>query len=222
MINSTLNKIWAEIEILDKLPKEPVIIGIAGGECTGKSKFSDVLKTYFEKIRINTIIVSVDGYIKYTRAQREQIFGNQRGIKSMAMYIGDHPGFFNLYQLKKDVRSICANKSITQIPIYDYSKGEVIVSKGNFNLKQNTIIVIEGIFALHKSLINIYDIKLYLETNREIIFKRYLKRHIKRGTAIDIITNRFDKYVMPAYKKYIQPTREYADIILENKYDEDI
>ena len=46
-------------------------------------------------------------------------------------------------------------------------------------------------------------------------FQRRLERDkLKRGRSLQSIEKQFKEFVQPMHKKYIEPTKEYADVIL--------
>jgi uridine kinase len=67
----------------------------------------------------------------------------------------------------------------------------------------------------NKSLLDILDIKIFVDTDADIRLARRLKRDIvERGRSIDSVLLQYDKYVKPSFEYYIAPTMTFADIIV--------
>jgi uridine kinase len=67
----------------------------------------------------------------------------------------------------------------------------------------------------NKELIDLMDIKIFVDTDADIRLARRLKRDIaERGRSIDSVLAQYNKYVKPSFEYYIAPTMHYADIIV--------
>ena len=66
-----------------------------------------------------------------------------------------------------------------------------------------------------KELIDLMDLKIFVDTDADIRLSRRLKRDIgERGRSIDSVLCQYNKYVKPAFDYYIAPTMTFADIIV--------
>ena len=67
----------------------------------------------------------------------------------------------------------------------------------------------------YKSLLDLMDIKIFVDTDADIRLARRLRRDIsERGRTINSVLEQYNKYVKPAFEYYIAPTMSYADIIV--------
>ena len=99
-------------------------------------------------------------------------------------------------------------------PGYDYSKH--LRKNNQYAINPVDIIIVEGIFVLYFEAIRaLLEIKIYLHTPTQLRFQRRLERDkLKRGRSLESIEKQFREFVQPMHKKYIKPTKEYADVIL--------
>ena len=68
---------------------------------------------------------------------------------------------------------------------------------------------------VHKQLLDLMDIKIFVDTDLDIRLARRLKRDIsERGRSVESVIEQYNKYVKPAFENYIAPTMSYADIIV--------
>ena len=81
--------------------------------------------------------------------------------------------------------------------------------------------IIEGILIMTNPLIrDMFDIKIYVHADSDERLIRRLKRDInERGRDLSEVLNRYQNTLKPMHDQFIEPTKEYADIIIpNNKY----
>ena len=79
-----------------------------------------------------------------------------------------------------------------------------------------SIILVEGILIFTDSnLYNLFDIKIYVETDNDIRLIRRIQRDVKeRGRSIDSIITQYLTTVRPMHIQYVEPSKRNADIIV--------
>merc|ERR1712127_240311 len=83
------------------------------------------------------------------------------------------------------------------------------------------VIIIEGILILtHTDIRKLFDIKLYVHTDSDERLIRRLRRDmVERGRNLDEVLDRYQNTLKPMHQQFIEPTKEFADIIIpNNKY----
>ena len=81
--------------------------------------------------------------------------------------------------------------------------------------------IVEGILILtHPELRKMFDIKIFVHADSDERLIRRLKRDItERGRDIDEVLSRYQTTLKPMHQQFIEPMKEYADIIIpNNKY----
>jgi uridine kinase len=181
-----------------------ILIGIAGGTGSGKTSIANFLLKKFGNDQL--IILEQDSYYKNnsTLSLDERIQQNF-----------DHPDAIDIDLFNKQLLSLLDGESV-EIPIYDFS----IHTRRNQRklVKPRRIIVIEGILTLYfESLRKLMDIKVFVDTPEKIRFNRRLSRDVKeRGRTTNSVTNQYEKTVQPMYNQFVKPSREFADIIIND------
>lgn len=180
------------------------IILVGGGSSSGKSFVtSNVIKNIGVK---NVTRITLDDYYK---DQSNLTF--QERVKTNY----DHPKAFDWKLLREQVLSLKNNHEI-QKPIYDFvnhtrSKNtEIVVPK--------PLIIVEGIMALvDKQLREIGDLRVFISASSE---RRFLRRMIRdskeRGRTYENIVNQYFSTVQPMHNEIIEPSSNYADLIINN------
>ena len=179
-----------------------ILIGIAGGTGSGKTSIANYLLKQFGNDEL--IVIEQDSYYK----DNSNLSMDERNQQNF-----DHPEAIDIQLFNKQLESLLDGKPV-KIPIYDFSNHNRIEK---FQLvKPTKIIIIEGILTLHfESLRKLMDIKVFVDVPDKIRFKRRLSRDIKkRGRTLMSVTNQYENTVYPMYKQFVEPSKDFADIII--------
>jgi len=184
------------------MKKKLIIVGIAGGSGSGKSSISRYIANYYNH---QDNIIELDSYYH----DLKHLSMSDRGRNNF-----DHPDAIDFDLMIKHLNKLIDGKEIL-VPIYDY-KNHVRTEQFK-KIKANKIIILEGLFALLKKEIRkLVNIKVFIETDEETRLKRRIKRDIKyRRRTYDSVIKQYNETVKPMYDNYIEPTKEYADIIIQ-------
>jgi len=189
------------------LKNTPFIIAICGGSGSGKSFFSNVL--------IKHIRETLPGYrVQQLSLDRYFFDISCRSLRENEQVNFDHPdaidfGLFasHLMDFKK--------KSSIYAPKYDFvtHKRE---NECDF-LSACDLLIVEGVFLFYLAeIVDLLDLKLFIETPLKICLQRRLSRDLKeRGRTKNSITCQFRQTVIPMYNKYIHQTRAQANFLLD-------
>jgi len=182
------------------------IIGIAGGSGSGKTTFAKkIASLVLPEWTSRVALIHQDAY--YLQELPPELYNAQKE-KNV-----DHPKAFDWSLLKEHIKTLKQGKDI-QGPIYDFVHSRR--SEQTDHIRACDIIILEGIYALwDEEIRNILDLKIYLHIDSDIRFIRRLHRDIKeRGRSIDTVINRYYATVRPMHKKYLEPTNQFADLIV--------
>ena len=85
------------------------------------------------------------------------------------------------------------------------------------------LIIVDGLMVFYDERIrNLFDLKLYVDTPADIRFIRRLQRDIaERGRTLESVIEQYVNVVRPGHFNFIEPAKEYADLIIpEGGYNE--
>lgn len=126
-------------------------------------------------------------------------------------YNFDEPEAVDLSECAEAARRLAAGEEV-EIPDYDMVISERAgVKKVQFS--KNGIVVVEGIFALCEPLRSIGDLRIFIDTPIDLRVARRIRRDVERGRSA-IETIKWSLLVEEAYHKYVEPTRQFADVVL--------
>lgn len=181
---------------------KPIVIGIAGGSGSGKTSVTyEVCKRFPED---SILIIEQDNYYK---DQSDKQFTD----RLLTNY--DHPDAFDHALLIKQIEQLLNYETILK-PTYDYKmhtrSSEVI------EVKPRDVIIIEGILIFNdERLMDLMDIKVFIDTDADVRIIRRLLRDIKeRGRNLDSVIGQYLNFVRPMHLQYVEPSKYNADIIV--------
>ncbi len=180
-----------------------IMIGIAGGSGSGKSTFTNRLKSEFgDKVTV----IYHDNYYKSND-------GVPFEIRQKSNY--DSPEAFETDLLIAHLKSLRRGETV-QCPVYDYSQHNR--TEDTVLLKPSKIIIVEGILVLENpELRSLFDIKIYVEADAdERIIRRIIRDVKERGRQVEDISTQYLTTVKPMHYLYVEPTKAKADIVINS------
>lgn len=184
-----------------------LVIGIAGGTGCGKTTVVNQILNELPEGEVG--VISQDSYYKDTShlSYDERIKINF-----------DHPRSIDFELLEQHLKDLREGKDIHQ-PVYSFIKhnrtGDTVLTH------PRKVMIVEGILILtHPELRALFDIKIFVHADSDERLIRRLKRDItERGRDIDEVLQRYQNTLKPMHQQFIEPTKEFADIIIpNNKY----
>ena len=180
---------------------ESLIIGVAGGSGSGKSTLTRLLK---EKFGAAVTLMNHDDYYK---AQDDVPF-EERCKRNY-----DHPDAFDTDLLIAHLKALKAGRPI-ECPVYDYSQHNR--SKETRVVDPAPVILVDGILILeNKELRDLFDIKIFVDTDADVrVLRRIVRDTKERGRSLDSVINQYLNTVKPMHEAFVEPSKKYADIIV--------
>lgn len=184
-----------------------LIIGIAGGTGCGKTTVVNQLLDQLPEGEVG--VISQDSYYKDT---------SHLSYDERVKINFDHPRSIDFELLESHLK-VLKNGDTIQQPVYSFVKhnrtGDTI------RTLPRKVMIVEGILILtNPELRNMFDIKIFVHADSDERLIRRLKRDIsERGRDIDEVLSRYQNTLKPMHQQFIEPMKEYADIIIpNNKY----
>jgi len=190
--------------------KRPVVIGIAGGSCSGKTS---VTRAIYDVFREHSVVVIEQDF--YYKDQSNLTFEERLGTNY------DHPLAFDNDLLIEHIKKLLVRQPIEK-PVYDYvqhTRAEEVI-----HVEPVDVIILEGILVLEDAdLRDLMDIKLFVDTDSDLRIIRRIMRDIKeRGRTTDSVIEQYLSAVRPMHNLFIEPTKRYADIIIPEGGDNEV
>ena len=186
------------------MPKRtpPLVIGIAGGTGSGKTT---VAKVIIDRVGANHIaLLPHDAYYK----NLTQLDPAQRSIINF-----DHPESLETSLLIEHIKQL-KNYTAIELPVYDFVTHTRTTT--TIHLEPQPVILVEGILILaERGLRDLFDVKIFVDTDADIRFIRRLERDIaERGRTSTSVINQYLNTVRPMHLEFVEPSKRYADVII--------
>ncbi len=184
-----------------------LIIGIAGGTGCGKTTVVNTILKELKEVEVG--IISQDSYYKDT---------SHLSYEERVKINFDHPRSIDFELLETHLKALKKGNTIDQ-PVYSFIKHNR--TGDSISTQPRKVMIVEGILILsHPEIRDLFDIKIFVHADSDERLIRRLKRDItERGRNLDEVLNRYQTTLKPMHQQFIEPMKEYADIIIpNNKY----
>lgn len=184
-----------------------LIIGIAGGTGCGKTTVVNQILNELPEGEVG--VISQDSYYKDT---------SHLSFDERVKINFDHPRSIDFELLEAHLKDLRQGKDIQQ-PVYSFIQhnrtGDTVLTR------PRKVMIVEGILILtNPELRDLFDIKIFVHADSDERLIRRLKRDTsERGRDLDEVLARYKNTLKPMHEQFIEPMKEYADIIIpNNKY----
>src|SRR3989338_11053739 len=197
--------------ILEKQKDSPILVGIDGVDASGKTTLAEELVNELKGSGRPIIRASIDGFhnpksIRYTKGENspEGYYFDSFNHKAIAEMLLD---------------PLSSGKLQYKTAVFDYRTDSKVVLPDQ-TAKNNSILIMEGIFLFRPELVNYWDIKLFVNVDFKITVKRAVKRAAEReyiGAEQEIL-DKYEKRYIPGQQLYFEQAqpKEKADIVIDN------
>ncbi|RMG72000.1 MAG: uridine kinase [Chloroflexi bacterium] len=180
----------------------PVTIAVAGGTGSGKTTISNAL---LERVGEQHIAyLPHDAYYKdfshLTDEQRRQVNF-------------DHPDALDTNLLIEHIKLLQKWQPV-EVPVYDFTQDRR--TDRVIKVTAQPIILVEGILIFaERRLRELFDVKIFVDTDADLRFIRRLKRDMaERGRTAESVIDQYLTTVRPMHLKFVEPSKRYADVII--------
>ncbi len=179
-----------------------VTIGVAGGTGSGKTTVSTAL---LQRVGAEHIAYLPQDVYYHDLPDMPRAAGEMINF--------DHPDALESSLLVKHVRQLQRGES-AQVPLYDFAthrRRDV-----TRQVDPQPIILVEGILLFAEpDLRELFDVRIFVDTDADIRFIRRLTRDIReRGRSVDSVIHQYLESVRPMHLEFVEPSKRYADVII--------
>ena len=180
----------------------PLVIGIAGGSGSGKTTVAQAILQRVGPDRIS--FLQHDAYYKdlsgLPLAQRIEVNF-------------DHPNSLDSELLTQHIRDLRDGRPI-EVPVYDFSHHSRTTK--TYTVQARGVVLVEGILIFAEPpLRELFDVKIYVDTDSDLRFIRRLQRDItERGRTTEAVIKQYLNTVRPMHLEFVETSKRYADVII--------
>jgi uridine kinase len=180
-----------------------LVIGICGGSASGKTSICSDIIYRLSHHRVN--IISQDNFYKPLDPSI-----------NTDTYNFDHPDAIDFEAFYNAIDNLKKGLSM-EIPIYDFKTHNRLPDKVHI-IPESDVILVEGILIFNDiACRNLYDIKIFIETDSDLaLMRRIIRDTNERDRTLESIIDQYTMFVKPSYEQWVLPTKKYANIIIPN------
>ncbi len=181
---------------------KPIVIGVAGGTGSGKTTVSQEILRRVGAERI--VFIQHDSYYR----DRSHLSLEERARSNY-----DHPDSLESEFLVSHLQQLRAGQPV-EIPVYDFTTHTR--TEETRCVEPKWVILVEGILIfVEPALREIFDVKIWVDTDADVRFIRRLRRDItERGRTVESVIEQYEETVRPMHLEFAEPSKRYADVII--------
>lgn len=178
-----------------------IIIGVAGGTGSGKTTLINRIEAEFKD---SIVILSHDFYY---RRNSNMPFSEREKLNY------DHPNSFETDLMIEHINGLKEGKPI-QRPVYDFRNHDR--TDDTVTVLPAKVIIVEGILIFeNQKLLDLFDIKVFVDTDADVRIIRRILRDVKeRGRSLDSVIHQYLTTVKLMHEQFVEPSKKNADIII--------
>jgi uridine kinase len=188
------------------MTERSVIIGIAGASASGKSLLANTL---YQELKQDL------GSSQIGQIKEDYYYKDLRGLtmeeRERTNY--DHPDAYDHALLLQHLREL-QQGNLVELPQYCFQSHTRKTTTKPLSPKK--VIILEGILLLAVAAIRAQlHASIFMDTPLDICLLRRLSRDVSdRGRTMESVLEQYQQTVRPMYLQYIEPSRQYADVII--------
>ena len=180
----------------------PIVIAVAGGTASGKTTVANEILR-----RVGAEHIACIPHDAYYR-DLSHLPPSERANVNF-----DHPDSLETDLLIQHVKDLRAGRAV-EIPVYDFTNHTR--TQRTRRVEPARVILVEGILVfVEPELRELFDVKLYVDSDADERFIRRLRRDIeKRGRTVESVCEQYLGTVRPMHLEFVEPSKRYADVII--------
>lgn len=184
----------------------PLFIAIAGGSGSGKTT---IARSVVDSVGPDSVVyLQQDAYY---RDQPDLTLDERTKINY------DHPDSIEMDLMVRHLEAL-RNGQPVERPVYDFSTH--LRTDETVTVVPEPAVIVEGILVLaDKQLRELFDVRVYIDTEPDVRLMRRLQRDIlERGRTVESVLEQYERTVRPMHYQFVEPSKRYADIIIPEGY----
>jgi len=179
-----------------------ILVGVAGGTGSGKTTVANEI--------LRRVGAEHIAYIPHDAYYRDL---SHLSPQQRAQVNFDHPNSLETELLVEHLRELRAGRAV-EIPIYDFTTHTRTQQTRRVDVAPVTLV--EGILVfVEPELRELFDVRLYVDTDADVRFIRRLQRDIEeRGRSVGSVCEQYLSTVRLMHLEFVEPSKRYANVII--------
>ena len=180
----------------------PLLIGVAGGSGSGKTTVSQSILDRVGR-----------GCIAYLQHDAYYCDRSALPFEERVRINYDHPDSLETDLLVEQLKALRGGSAV-DVPQYDFAQH--VRKSETRRVAPHAVVLVEGILIFaDRALRDLFDIKIFVDTDPDLRFLRRLQRDIaERGRTMESVVKQYLETVRPMHLEFVEPSKRYADMII--------
>ncbi|MFQ3366412.1 MAG: uridine kinase [Candidatus Poriferisodalaceae bacterium] len=190
---------------MERNPKVSVLVGIAGGSCSGKTTLARNLLIKFPN---SSALLAFDDYYHDL---------SEMPVSARSRVNYDHPDSLDTQLFVTHLEALGKGNSI-EVPIYDFATHTR--PGGTHQLQPADVVIVDGVLLLAlPECREFLDLTVFVDAPEEIRLERRLERDVsERGRDEAGVRSQFTSSVSPMHQLLVEPSQQYADLVVSHPF----
>jgi uridine kinase len=177
-------------------------IGVAGGTASGKTTVS---RKILEAVQADHL-----AYLQHDAYYRDLSY---LPFEERQTFNFDHPDSLENELLIAHLELLQRGQPI-EAPVYNFA--QYVRTEERILIQPKPVILVEGILIFaDKTLRQLMDLKIYVDTPDDLRFIRRLQRDVlERGRTVEHVIEQYLDTVRPMHLEFVEPSKRHADVII--------
>ncbi len=181
---------------------DAVCIGVAGGTGSGKTTVADAIVSRIGPERI--------AFLQHDSYYRDLSTSSHDAVLHHNF---DHPNALESDLMADHIRRLKEGGAV-QVPVYDFTRH--VRTPSTRTVEPRRVVLVEGILIFAEPILReLFDIKIFVDTDADLRFIRRLQRDIRdRGRTVENVVHQYLETVRPMHLEFVEPSKRWADVII--------
>lgn len=182
----------------------PLLVGIAGRSCSGKSSIASSLA---DLLPGPALVLPMDHYYHDLGAMKPE---------ERFRFNFDVPEAIDYDLLLSNLRGLARGRAVVR-PVYLFPE-HVRATEGQ-SVGPYASVIVEGLFALlWEEARSLLALGVYVEAPDDLCLERRIERDVReRGRTPESVVDQYKGTVRPMFERHVAPTRIHADLVLDGR-----
>lgn len=181
--------------------RKPLLVGVAGGSGSGKTHLVHKIAA---TCKGDAAVLEMDQYF------RTEVTGDPANINF------DHPAHLDLDLMLRHLILLREGLSIVA-PAYDFRTMRQTANA--IEIEAARVVFVDGLFVLAEPFAPLMDFTIFLDVeDDQRLLGRILRDVGERDSTMEAIVDRYQRFVRPSYRIFVEPTKQNADMVVDFTY----
>eukprot|EP00730_Choanoeca_flexa_P014982 TRINITY_DN6750_c0_g1_i3.p1 TRINITY_DN6750_c0_g1~~TRINITY_DN6750_c0_g1_i3.p1 ORF type:complete len:253 (+),score=43.73 TRINITY_DN6750_c0_g1_i3:152-910(+) len=174
---------------------KPMLIGVTGGTCCGKSQFCESIRADLPEFKV--CVLNQNHFYRQDLPASEGCSPNY-----------DKPDAFDTPRLVSTLKQLKSKQAVSVVDSLNPENPPTVIEDAD-------VVFVRGIMVFyHQEVRDLFDIKIFIDVDSDARLSQRMLRDAEKGRELAQIVHYYLAYSKPGFEEYTLPTKIHADLIV--------